>query len=71
MQALCPPLSEQEYADCFKVFEKLTSEHQIQLKWLSDAKMKRLTAQLKDQFAESAKLERAIRENLKKVGYGI
>ena len=33
-------------------------------------KMKRLTSQLKDQFAESAKLEKAIRENLKKVGYG-
>lgn len=35
-----------------------------------DAKMKRLTAHLKEQFAESAKLEKAIRENLKKVGYG-
>lgn len=35
-----------------------------------DQKMKRLTAQLKEQFAESAKLEKAIRENLKKVGYG-
>ncbi len=35
-----------------------------------DEKMKRLTAQLKDQFAESAKLEKAIRENLKKVGFG-
>ena len=36
-----------------------------------DEKMKRLTAQLKDQFAESAALEKAIRENLKKVGYGV
>ncbi len=35
-----------------------------------DEKMKRLTAQLKDQFAESSKLEQAIRDNLKKVGYG-
>jgi len=32
--------------------------------------MKRLTTQLKAQFAESAKLEQAIRDNLKKVGYG-
>lgn len=36
-----------------------------------DQKMKRLTAQLKEQFAESAKLEKAIRENLRKVGYGL
>ena len=35
-----------------------------------DKKMGRLTAQLKEQFAESAKLESAIRENLKKVGHG-
>jgi type I restriction enzyme M protein len=35
-----------------------------------DAKMKHLTAQLQKQFAESAKLEKAIRESLKKVGYG-
>lgn len=35
-----------------------------------DQKMKRLTDQLKQQFVESAKLEEAIRENLKKVGYG-
>ncbi len=33
-------------------------------------KMRRLTAQLNEQFAESAKLEPAIRANLKKVGYG-
>ncbi|MBI4064540.1 MAG: SAM-dependent DNA methyltransferase [Elusimicrobia bacterium] len=33
-------------------------------------KMKRLSAQLKEQFKESAKLEQAIRESLKKVGYG-
>jgi type I restriction enzyme M protein len=31
--------------------------------------MKRLTAQLNEQFAESARLENAIRENLKKLGY--
>ncbi len=35
-----------------------------------DEKMKRLAAQLAAQFEESAKLEKAIRENLKKVGYG-
>ena len=35
-----------------------------------DEKIKRLSAQLKEQFAESAKLEKAIRDNLKKVGYG-
>lgn len=35
-----------------------------------DEKMSRLTAQLKEQFSESAKLEEAIRDNLKKVGYG-
>ncbi|MBI5629652.1 MAG: SAM-dependent DNA methyltransferase [Elusimicrobia bacterium] len=34
-----------------------------------DQKMRRLTAQLREQFSESLKLERAIRENLKKVGY--
>ncbi|HAM34747.1 MAG TPA: N-6 DNA methylase [Elusimicrobia bacterium] len=34
-------------------------------------KMKRLTTQLSEQFEESAKLEKDIRENLKKVGYGI
>ena len=33
-------------------------------------KMKRLTGRLKEQFAESAKLEKAIRKNLEKVGYG-
>lgn len=35
-----------------------------------EQKMKRLTAELKGQFAESAKLESAIKENLKKLGYG-
>jgi type I restriction enzyme M protein len=35
-----------------------------------EEKMKRLTTQLSAQFAESAKLEKAIRENLEKVGYG-
>ncbi len=33
-------------------------------------KMKRLTAQLQDQFAESDKLERIIKKNLKGLGYG-
>jgi Type I restriction-modification system methyltransferase subunit len=33
-------------------------------------KMARLTKTLKDQFTESARLERAIRENLKRLGYG-
>jgi type I restriction enzyme M protein len=35
-----------------------------------DAKMKRLTATLEEQFKESAKLEKAIRQNLKGLGYG-
>lgn len=35
-----------------------------------DAKMKRLTATLEEQFAESAKLEKAIRANLEGLGYG-
>ena len=34
-------------------------------------KMKRLTAELQQQFAESAKLEKEIRSNLKGLGYGI
>ncbi|MCY1458362.1 N-6 DNA Methylase [compost metagenome] len=34
-------------------------------------KMARLTAQLAEQFAESAKLEEEIRKNLAGVGYGI
>lgn len=34
-----------------------------------DEKMKRLTATLAEQFAESAELEKAIRENLKGIGY--
>ncbi len=36
-----------------------------------DKKMERLTAQLKEEFAESKKLEQAIRENLKKVGFAL
>ena len=32
--------------------------------------MKRLAATLENQFAESAKLEKAIRANLKGLGYG-
>jgi len=35
-----------------------------------ERKMKRLTAILQEQFAESARLERAIRQNLKGLGYG-
>ena len=35
-----------------------------------DEKMPRLTATLFEQFTESAKLEKAIRENLKGLGYG-
>ena len=35
-----------------------------------DAKMKRLVATLEEQFAEGAKLEKAIRKNLKGLGYG-
>jgi type I restriction enzyme M protein len=34
-----------------------------------EEKMKRLTAQLSEQFKESARLEKTIRENLKGVGY--
>lgn len=34
-------------------------------------KMQRLTAELRDQFTEAAKLEASIRENLEGVGYGI
>lgn len=34
-----------------------------------EKKMKRLTAELSEQFAERAKLEKEIRENLKKIGY--
>ena len=33
-------------------------------------KMKRLMAKLEEQFAEGARLEKAIRENLRKLGYG-
>jgi len=35
-----------------------------------DAKMKRLTATLAEQFAEGAKLEKEIRKNLASLGYG-
>ena len=35
----------------------------------SEDKMKRLTAKLEEQFAESAKLENVIRANLKRLGY--
>jgi type I restriction enzyme M protein len=35
-----------------------------------DEKMERLTATLYEQFAESARLENAIRKNLKGLGYG-
>ena len=35
-----------------------------------EEKMTRLTAQLYDQFAESGKLEKTIRKNLKRLGYG-
>lgn len=35
-----------------------------------DQKMKRLTATLEEQFAESARLEKAIRQNLKGLGHG-
>ena len=34
-----------------------------------EEKMKRLTAELGEQFAEGENLEQAIRENLKKIGY--
>jgi type I restriction enzyme M protein len=34
-----------------------------------DEKMKRLTGQLESQFAESAKLEKRIKENLRRIGY--
>lgn len=34
-------------------------------------KMQRLTMELNEQFTESARLEKEIRENLKKIGYGI
>jgi type I restriction enzyme M protein len=36
-----------------------------------DEKMKRLTARLKDQCDEAARLDRAIWTNLKELGYGI
>jgi type I restriction enzyme M protein len=35
-----------------------------------DEKMKRLVGELNEQFAESAKLEAAIRSNLEGLGYG-
>ena len=36
-----------------------------------EEKMKLLTAELKDQFAQSHELEHQIKENLKKIGYGL
>ena len=36
-----------------------------------DAKMKRLTGELGELFGESAKLEAAIRKNLKAIGYEV
>jgi type I restriction enzyme M protein len=36
-----------------------------------EEKMERLTAQLKAQFAESAQLEEAIRENLRRLRYSV
>jgi type I restriction enzyme M protein len=36
-----------------------------------EEKMKRFTAELSEQFAEGAKLEKEIRENLKKIGYEV
>lgn len=35
-----------------------------------EEKMKRLVFKLDEQFAESARLEQAIRENLRRLGYG-
>jgi type I restriction enzyme M protein len=37
---------------------------------LFEEKMARLTAQLDEQFAEGARLEKVIRENLARLGYG-
>jgi type I restriction enzyme M protein len=37
---------------------------------LFDEKMRRLTANLREQYAESARLEQKIEENLKQLGYG-
>jgi len=36
-----------------------------------DKKMKRLTAELREQFAESARLEDEIKQGLERLGYGI
>jgi type I restriction enzyme M protein len=36
-----------------------------------EEKMKRLTAQLDEQFKESARLETEIKNNLAKLGYGL
>ena len=38
---------------------------------LFEEKMQRLTATLAEQFAESARLEKTIRKNLKEIGYGL
>jgi type I restriction enzyme M protein len=45
----------------------------IFLKFISDTfeeKLRWLTAKLEEQFAESARLEKAIRKNLRGMGYG-
>jgi type I restriction enzyme M protein len=36
-----------------------------------EEKMKKLTAELKDQFTESHQLEEKIKENLKSIGYDL
>jgi len=36
-----------------------------------EEKMQRLTGELKEQFAQSHNLEQQIKENLKKIGYGL
>lgn len=36
---------------------------------ISEEKMKRLSATLEEQFTESVRLEQAIRENLKRLGF--
>jgi hypothetical protein len=37
--------------------------------WRDHVRLKKISAQLKGQFAEGTKLEKAIRENLKGLGY--
>lgn len=36
-----------------------------------EEKVQRLTAKLEEQFKESARLEKAIRDNLQELGYGL